>query len=463
MARRVEALVIGSGPGGYAAAIRLGQLAKRVALVEKERLGGECLNHACIPSKALISVARLVENLNRAEEIGVRSEGLRLDFRQVQLWKKRIVDGRASGIEYLCRENDVEVVYGEAVFRSPREIEVRGKSGSEVFNADRIIIAVGSKPIELPNFRFDGQLVLSSREALELEEVPGRLLVIGGGVVGSEIGSMYAMLGSHVTIVEMMDQILPGVDHELVSIVQRRLLRLGVTIHVKSSANGFRLVDGAARVQVGTPQGETLVDVDRILVSVGRAPNTSAIERAGVELDEKGYVRVDDHLQTSVPGTYAIGDITGPPLLAHKASHEGIVVAEEISGIEQKIDTVIPEVIYTEPEIATIGLTERKAKELGYTTVAGRFPFVASGRAQAANEKEGFVKVVGEKSSGSLLGIQIVGSGASELIGEGVLALKVGARIEDLSSAVHPHPTLSEALMEAAGNALGKAINIPNT
>ncbi len=463
MARRVEALVIGSGPGGYAAAIRLGQLAKRVALVEKERLGGECLNHACIPSKALISVARLIENINRAEEIGVRSEGLRLDFRQVQLWKKRIVDGRASGIEYLCRENDVEVVYGEAVFRSPREIEVRGKSGSEVFNADRIIIAVGSKPIELPNFRFDGQLVLSSREALELEEVPGRLLVIGGGVVGSEIGSMYAMLGSHVTIVEMMDQILPSVDHELVSIVQRRLLRLGVTIHVKSSANGFRLVDGAARVQVGTPQGETLVDVDRILVSVGRAPNTSAIERAGVELDEKGFVRVDDHLQTSVPGTYAIGDITGPPLLAHKASHEGIVVAEEISGIEQKRDTVIPEVIYTEPEIATIGLTERKAKELGYTTVAGRFPFVASGRAQAANEKEGFVKVVGEKSSGSLLGIQIVGSGASELIGEGVLALKVGARIEDLSSAVHPHPTLSEALMEAAGNALGKAINIPNT
>jgi len=463
MARRVEALVIGSGPGGYAAAIRLGQLAKRVALVEKERLGGECLNHACIPSKALISVARLVENLNRAEEIGVRSEGLRLDFRQVQLWKKRIVDGRASGIEYLCRENDVEVVYGEAVFRSPGEIEVRGKSGSEVFNADRIIIAVGSKPIELPNFRFDGQLVLSSREALELEEVPGRLLVIGGGVVGSEIGSMYAMLGSHVTIVEMMDQILPSVDHELVSIVQRRLLRLGVTIHVKSSANGFRLVDGAARVQVGTPQGETLVDVDRILVSVGRAPNTSAIERAGVELDEKGFVRVDDHLQTSVPGTYAIGDITGPPLLAHKASHEGIVVAEEISGIEQKRDTVIPEVIYTEPEIATIGLTERKAKELGYTTVAGRFPFVASGRAQAANEKEGFVKVVGEKSSGSLLGIQIVGSSASELISEGVLALKVGARIEDLSSAVHPHPTLSEALMEAAGNALGKAINIPNT
>jgi dihydrolipoamide dehydrogenase len=462
MPRRVETLVIGAGPGGYVAAIRLGQLGKQVTLIEKERLGGECLNHACIPSKALIYVARLIEHLKKAQDIGVKTDGLRLDFRQVQSWKKSVVDRLSSGIEFLCKKNNVEVIYGEAVFQSPKEVQVGSKSGSETFGADKIIIAVGSKPIELPNFRFDGQLVLNSREALELEEVPGRLLVIGGGVVGLEIGSMYAMLGSRVTIVEMTDQILPGTDPDLVQIVQRRLLKRGVTIHVKSSAIGFKSINGAARVQIGTPQDEILVDVDRILLSVGRSPNTTAIERAGVELDKKGFVRVNEHLETSVPGTYAIGDITGPPLLAHKASHEGILVAEEISGIEQKAATAIPEAIYTEPEIASVGLTERKAKELGYTTVVGRFPFTALARAQAANEAEGFVKVVGDKSTGKLLGIQIVGSNASDLVSEGTIALKMGAKIEDLNTTIHPHPTLSEALMEAAGNALGKAINIPN-
>jgi dihydrolipoamide dehydrogenase len=462
MPRRVEALVIGAGSGGYVAAIRLGQLGKQVVLVEKERLGGECLNHACIPSKALISVARLIEHLNRAQEIGVKTDGLRLDFRQVQSWKKGIVDRLSSGVEFLCKKNNVEVIYGEAVFRSPKEVEVSSKSGSEIFSADKIVIAVGSKPIELPDFRFDRQLVLSSKEALELEEVPGRLLVIGGGVVGLEIGSMYAMLGSRVTIVEMTDQILPGIDPDLVQIVQRRLSKMEVTVHVKSSAIGFKPVNGTARVQIRTPQDEILVDVDRILLSVGRSPNTMAIERAGVELDKKGFIKVNEHLETSVPGIYAIGDITGPPLLAHKASHEGVLVAEEISGIEQGAATVIPEAIYTEPEIASVGLTERKAKELGYTTMAGRFPFSALGRAQAAKETEGFVKVVGDKSSGRLLGIQIVGPNASELVSEGALALKMGAKVEDLSTTVHPHPTLSEALMEAARNALGKAINIPN-
>jgi dihydrolipoamide dehydrogenase len=460
MVQKTEAVVLGSGPGGYVAAIRLGQLGKETILVEKDSLGGVCLNIGCIPSKSLIRVAKLKKRIEAAKQIGLEVSGIKIDFSKVQAWKQGVVNRLTSGIEYLCKGNNVKIIKGEGIFKGADELEVRTTSGTEAIETKNTVIATGSRPFELPSFKFDGTNILSSTEALDLEEIPKNFVVIGGGVTGLEMGTMYAELGSKVTVIEMLDQLLPGTDIDLVRIVERALRRLNVDYHVKSKAKEYRNGKVSAVLEDGR---EATFDADKVLVTVGRQPNSDRIglEKTGVKTDSHGYIQVDKRMQTNVAGIYAIGDVVGPPMLAHKASKEGIVAAEVVAGMNSEADfRAIAGVIFTDPEIATVGLTETQAKEKGYDPIVGKFPFTALGRALLAGDTEGFVKIVADKNSDLVLGVHIVGAEASDMISEGALAIEMGATLEDIGFTIHPHPTLPESIMEAAEAAKGKAIHI---
>ena len=460
MTQRTEAAVIGSGPGGYVAAIRLGQLGKETVLIEKESLGGVCLNIGCIPSKALIRVAKLKQRIEAAKQIGLEVTGVNVDFGKVQAWKQTVVDRLVSGVEYLLKGNNVQVMKGMAKFRTAHELEIVTPAGTEIVEAKNIVIATGSRYFDLPTFKFNGTTIISSTEALSLQQVPKKLAIIGGGVTGLEMGTMYTQLGCKVTIIEMLDQLLPGTDIDLVRIVERSLRKLGVEYHVKSKANEFR--DG--RVYATLEDGkEGIFEAEKVLVTVGRRPNTDGIglENTGMQIDSHGFIQVNKKMQTNIAGLYAIGDVVGPPMLAHKASKEGIVAAEVIGGMNSEADFhAIPGVIFTDPEIATVGLTESQAREKGYDPIVGKFPFSVLGRALLAGETEGFAKIVADKATKLVLGVHIVGSEASDMISEAVLAIEMGATLEDIGLTVHPHPTLPESVMEAAEAADGKAIHI---
>lgn len=460
MTLKAEAVVLGSGSGGYVGAIRLGQLGKETVLIEEDKLGGVCVNIGCIPSKALIRVAKLKKRLEAATQIGVEVSGLRIDLPKVQVWKQGVVDKLTSGIEYLCKGNNVKVIKGRGEFTGSHRLEVRTESGTENIEAKDTIIATGSRPFELPSFKFDGTHIISSTEALALQEVPKNFVVIGGGVTGLEMGTMYAQLGSKVTVIEMLEQLLPGTDIALVRVVERGLRKVGVDYHVKSKANEYQNGKVYATLEDGK---EAAFDADKVLVTVGRRPNSDRIglDRIGVETDSHGFIKVDKKMRTNVPGIYAIGDVVGPPMLAHKASKEGIVAAEVIAGMNSEADfRAIPGVIFTDPEIATVGLTETQAREQGFDPVVGRFPFTALGRALLAGETEGFTKIVADKSSDLVLGVHIVGAEASDMISEAALAIEMGATLEDIGFTIHPHPTLPESIMEAAEAAKGKPIHI---
>jgi dihydrolipoamide dehydrogenase len=461
MTRRTEVAVLGSGPGGYVAAIRLGQLGKETVLIEKEdKLGGVCLNVGCIPSKALIRVAKLKKQIDAAKQIGLEVSDARIDFAKVQTWKQSVVDRHTSGVEFLCKENNVSIIRGEGRFQSPHELEVRTESKTETIEAKNTVIATGSRPVEIPGFKFDGVHVITSTGALNMNEIPKNFVIIGGGVTGLEMGTTYAQLGSKVVIIEMLDQLLPGVDIDLVRIVERTFRRLGVEYHVKSKAKEYR--DG--KVFAVMEDGKDAVfPCDKVLVTVGRLPNSDNIglEKTGVKTESHGWILVDKKMQTNVSGIYAIGDVVGPPMLAHKASKEGIVVAEVIAGINSEADfRAIASAIFTDPEISSVGLTEAQAKEKGYDPVIGKFPFTALGRATIAGETEGFVKIIADKNSDLVLGVHIVGPEASDLISEAALAIEMGATLEDIAFTIHPHPTFPESLMEAAEAAKKKAIHI---
>ncbi len=460
MVQKAEAVVLGGGPGGYVAAIRLGKLGKETILVEKNNLGGVCLNIGCIPSKALIRVAKLKRRLEAARQIGVDVSGIKIDLPKVQAWKQGVVDKLTSGVDYLCKGNNVKIIKGTGTFNGSNGLEVKTASETEIIEAKNTIIATGSRPFELPSFKFDGTRIITSTEALSLTEVPRNLVVIGGGVTGLEIGTMYAELDSKVTVIEMLDQLLPGTDIDLVRIVERSLRRLGVEYHVKSKAKEYR--DGKVFTDLEDGK-EKSFEADKVLVTVGRRPNSDQIglEKAGVKTDSHGFIQVDTKMQTNIPGIYAIGDVVGPPMLAHKASKEGIVAAEVIAGMSSEADfRAIPGVIFTDPEIATVGLTEAQAKEKGHEPIVGKFPFTALGRALLAGETEGFVKIVADKNTDLVLGVHIVGDEASDIISEAALAIEMGATLEDIALTIHPHPTLPEAIMEASEAAKGKAIHI---
>lgn len=461
MAQKAEVVVIGGGPGGYVAAIRLGQLGKETVLVEKENLGGVCLNIGCIPSKALIRVAKLKNIVETAKQIGLEVGDVGVDMVKVQAWKESVVSRLVSGVEYLCKSNHVRIIKGEARFNGPYTVEVKSSTGTETIETKNTVIATGSRPMEISGFKFDGTTVVTTTEMLALRQVPKSLVVVGAGVSGLEMATMYAQLGSKVTVIELLDQLLPGVvmDAEIIKIVERAFRKLGIEYHVKSRAKEYREGKVFATLEDGK---EAAFPCDIVLVSVGRCPNSDqlGLEKAGVKTD-RGWIQVNKKLQTNVSGIYAIGDVIGPPLFAHKASKDGVVAAEVIAGLSSEADyRGVAWAIFTDPEIASVGLTEMQAKEKGYDPVVGKFPFTALGRALLAGESEGFVKIVADKESELVLGVHIIGPDASDLISEAALAVEMGATLEDIGFTIHPHPTLPEAIMEAAEAAKGKAIHI---
>ncbi len=446
------------------AAIRLGQLGVDTVLVEKDRLGGECLNYGCIPSKALISVGNLVHKVQSAERMGVYVDGLRVDAEKLQTWKQSVIDRLNRGIATLCKAVNVDVLYGSAAFLSPRELEVSSGDDRTILKAENVIIATGSEPIPLKGFDVDGERILYSSHALELQRIPKSMTVIGGGITGLEIGTMYAKLGTRVVVVELLEQLIPGLSLDLVRVIGRSLKRLDVEYHLRTKALSLEVSGDGVILDVETPEKRMKIESELLLISVGRRPRTAGLglDKAGVQVDSNGFIKVDRSMRTNVDGIYAIGDVIGIPYLAHKASKEGIVAAEAISGLPSEADyRAMPAAIFTDPEIATVGLSEEEAKEKGHEVLVGKFPFQASGRALTHGEADGFVKVVADRSSKEVLGVQIVGPEASDLISEAALAIEMGALVDDIGLTVHPHPTLPESLMEAAENALGKAIHIP--
>ena len=462
MTQRAEAVVIGGGPGGYVAAIKLGQLGKNAILIEKESLGGVCVNVGCIPSKALIRVAKLKNRLEAAKQVGLEVSDLKIDLAKVQTWKESVINRLVTGIDYLCKNNNVKIIKGEAKFASPHLVEVTTATGTETIETQNTIIATGSRPVQIPGFKFDGTDVITSTEMLALREVPRNLMIVGAGVTGLEMATMYAELGSKVTVIEMLDQLLPGVlsDREIIRVIERAFRRFAIEYYVKSRAKEYRDGKVYATLEDGK---EAVFTCDKVMVSVGRRPNSDhiALEKAGVKTDQHGWIQVDKKLLTNVPGIYAVGDVVGPPLFAHKASKDGIVAAEVIAGMDSQADyRAVAWAIFTDPEIASVGLTEEQAKQKGYDPIVGKFPFTALGRALLAGETEGFVKIVADKESKVVLGVHVIGPEASDIISEAALAIEMGATVEDIGFTIHPHPTLPEAIMEAAEAAKGTAIHI---
>ena len=462
---RTDAVVIGSGPGGYVAGIRLGQLGVKAVVVEREKPGGVCLNVGCIPSKALIHAAKTFDKIKHADEFGIKVAAPTIDWGATQKWKEGVTSKLAQGVKQLLKANGSELIEGDATLVTSRSVDVKKRDGQVTrVEAKSLILATGSRPIEIPGFKFDGKRVLDSTGALALTEVPKRLVVVGGGYIGLELGTVYAKLGSKVTVLEALPSILAGLDSECVQVVAKKLEKLGVEVMLNAKAKGFEDKGDRAVVSVELSGGQlATVDADKILVTVGRRPNTEGLDKIGVKLDAKGFVIVDKQQRTNVPGVYAIGDCATGVMLAHKASKEAEVAAEVIAGRKSEMDArTIPAVVFTDPEIATTGLTEDQAKAGGRNIKVGKVPFAAIGRALSVGDTEGFAKVIADADTEEILGIHVVGGGASDLISEAGLAIEMGAFLHDLSLTIHPHPTLPEALMEAAKAALGEAIHMVN-
>ncbi len=454
---KVENVVIGGGPGGYVAGIRLAQLGREVLVVEKKRLGGVCLNEGCIPTKALLSATDTIENIEKFKKAGI-DVSYKVDVDRLRVWKDSVVDRLVKGVEFLFRANGVGYLKARAEFVRPGVLMT--DTGEEIHYRNAII-ATGSRPAEIPGFSF-GDGIISSSEALDIREVPDRILIIGGGVIGLEMATIYSRLGSKVYVVELMDQILPGIDPDLVKVVEKNLRQRGVEIYTSSKAEGK---SGRGPYAVRISPGGKLIEVDRILLSVGRKPNSDGIglENLGELTDERGFVKTDGSMRTGVDGIYAIGDVRGMPMLAHKAHREGIIAAESIAGEGVEFENrVIPAVVYTSPEVATVGLSEAEARSKGLKVKVGRFPLAANGRAIGMMDYDGFVKIIVDGDTDAIVGAGIVAPHAGELIGELALAMELEATAFDVGFTIHPHPTISEAIMEAAEFVHGRAIHIVN-
>lgn len=462
--QKVEAVVIGAGPGGYVAGIRLGQLGKKTLVIEKAAPGGVCLNIGCIPSKALINAAKLYEKVSHGAEIGIHVDNLRVDLDRLQKWKESVVSKLTSGVRQLLKANGCDYRQGTATLLSPRTVRlVEPASGQEiVVETEHIIIATGARPVAVPTLPFDGNRVVDSTGALAFAEIPRRLVVVGAGYIGMEIGTLYAKFGSKVTFVEALPTILAGSDPECVQVVARKAKKLGMEILLGARAKG--LSEKGDSLMVETANGLVDLPADNVLVAVGRRPNIQDIglEIAGVKI-ANGFITVDRQMRTSVSNIFAIGDVVGQPMLAHKASKEAEVAAEVIAGKPAEMDAqVIPAVVFTDPEIASAGLTAEEAEKRGHKVKVGKFPFAALGRAIANLDTDGFTKLVTDVDSGLVLGVHMVGQGVGDLISEAALAIEMGAVADDIGMTIHPHPTLSEAIMEAAKAAKGEAIHILN-
>ncbi|TMQ19229.1 MAG: dihydrolipoyl dehydrogenase [Deltaproteobacteria bacterium] len=473
--QRFDAVVIGAGPGGYPAAIRLGQLKVKTAIIEREYIGGVCLNVGCIPSKAVIHASKMFDKLGHSEDIGISIPGKPvLDMARLQAWKNGVVGKLTSGVRTLLKANKVDIFEGSATLGKPgpdgHRITVKTASGEQTLIAKSVVIATGSRPIEIPGLTIDQKRIIDSTGALALDKVPPRLIVIGGGYIGLELGMAYAKFGSKVTVVEALPRLLGTMDKDCVAVVERKLRKMGVEVMLETRAKSWQDKGDRAVLTVELKDGKgtktATIDADKILLSIGRRPNSEnlGLDAAGVAVAKGGFIIADDHLRTNVPGIYALGDVIGGMMLAHKATKEGEVVAEIIAGHKAAFDVrTIPAVVFSDPEIASTGLTEDEARAKGHTDLkVGKFPFAALGRALSVNDTDGFVKVVADAKTGELLGVHIVGNGGSDLISEATLAIEMGAVADDLRLTIHPHPTLSEAMMEAAAAALGEAIHIVN-
>jgi dihydrolipoamide dehydrogenase len=457
-------LVIGAGPGGYVCAIRAGQLGIDTVIVEAGKPGGTCLNVGCIPSKALIHAAeeydRIVHLANGRNSLGIRTTKPELDLSQTIVWKDGIVGRLNSGVSGLLKRAKVKVVQGRARFRDGKTVEVETETGRQIIRAETVVIATGSAPVELPNLPFGGP-VISSTEALALTSVPDRLVVVGGGYIGLELGTAFAKMGSKVTVVEAQSRILPQYDAELTRPVSKRLQALGIEVMTGAKAKGLAKAGGTLLVEA-EDGSEASLAADKILVTVGRRPVTQGWGLDELVLDMDGpFIRIDERCQTSMRGIYAIGDVTGEPMLAHRAMAQGEMTAEIVAGHKRAWDKrSIPAVCFTDPEIVTVGLSPEAARRTDVDITVGQFPFSANGRAMTKLGEDGFVRVVARADNHLVLGIQAVGHGVSELAAAFGLALEMGARLEDIAGTIHAHPTQGEAFQEATLKALGHELHI---
>lgn len=462
-----DVVVVGSGPGGYVAAIRAGQLGFKTAIIEREALGGVCLNVGCIPSKAMITATHLLHKAQHDfKTMGLNIKGgIEVDMKKLVTWKQSVCDKMSGGVNQLLKGNSVTVIKGNAEFKNSKEITVKTTSGSDNITAKYFILATGSRPIEIPGFPFDEKDICSSTGALAFDEIPKRVVVIGGGYIGLEISSYLRKLGTEVTVIEANSSLLAGVvDPECAQVVTRKADKSGIIIKYGAKAKGQKKTKDGFEVTAEINGKDEIFKCDKILVTVGRRPNgdQANLNAAGIAVDERGFVKVDAQRRTHVSNIFAIGDLCGQPMLAHKASYEGVMVAEILSGANRVYDAkTVPAVVFTDPEIAAAGMTEVECKAKGFTDLLiSKFPFAANGRAVSMSETDGFVKMIADKKTHVLLGVHIVGPEASNLISEAVLAIEMGARLEDLALTIHPHPTLGETMMEAAEATLGHAIHI---
>ena len=449
-----DVVVIGSGPGGYVAAIRASQLGLKTALIEKGNLGGTCLNVGCIPSKALLySTEMLHFTKDKAANHGIQVDGVSVDLSQLMKRKDTVVNTLKGGVEMLVTKKGGKIFKGLGVIQSPGTVLVKQEDGEITLQTKHIIIATGSTPIELPFLPYDSETIVSSDQAIAFDSIPEKLAVIGASAIGLELGSVWARLGSEVTIVEYLPKIAPGFDDDICKISERVFKRQGLKFLTATEVTSADSYENKVVLKAQRKGKEVSIEADKVLVAVGRKPNTlnAGIEEAGVKVDEKGRIEIDHHFQSNIPGIYAIGDVVAGPMLAHKAEEEGVAVAEIIAGKAGHVNyDVIPGVIYTDPEIASVGLSEQQAQESGIEVNTGKFNLSANGRAISSDVTEGMVKVIADAKSDKLLGVQILAHNASELIAAAVTHMEYGGSAEDLARTIHAHPTLSESLKEAA-------------
>ena len=460
-----DLVVIGAGPGGYTAAIKAAQLGMKTAIVEKgKNLGGTCLNVGCIPSKALLSSSELFHEAQHGfKSHGIKGEGVTMDVAAMMKRKDGVVRKMARGIDYLMNKNGIEHVSGSGRIVNAGEIEVTGGEAARTLKTKRILIATGSSVSGLPFLEFDGETVLSSDHAIALGQAPESMIVIGGGAIGLELGSVWARLGTKVTVVEFLPRIAAMFDEDITQALQKLLQKQGLKFHLGTGVESAEKTKTGIKLTAAKGDKSLELEAEKVLVAVGRKPNTDGLgaTEAGVELDERGRIRTDAEWQTNVPGIYAIGDVIAGPMLAHKAEQEAVAAVERMAGKAGRVNyDTIPWVIYTAPEVAAVGLTEAEAKEKGHEVSVGAFPFQANGRAVAGAHADGLAKVIADKAAGRVLGAQILSANASELIAEAVLLMELGGNAEDLARTIHAHPTMSEGLREAAHMAMGEPLHI---
>ena len=459
MSIKTEVLVIGSGPGGYVAAVRAAKAGREVTIVEEDSLGGVCLNHGCIPTKTLIHSSNYFSTLKALEEMGIEVSEAKVNFEKMMNHKDVVVKKLSLGIKNLLKKHGVEFIQGKAVFDSEKSVRIEGKSDVTAIEFDKAILAMGSKPIEIPGFDFS-EGILSSRDILKLKAVPKSLAIIGGGYIGTEMATVFGKLGSKVTIIEATDKLVGVMDPEIVKVVADKLKNFDVSVLLSESAKGFSKKGDNFIVEL---ESSKALEVEKVLVVVGRKPNTADcnIEKANINLTEKGFVSVDDSMRTSNEHIFAVGDVGSGPMLAHNAIAQAKVVGDVLAGENAKYNhRFVPSVVFNDPELASVGFSEEEAKAKGYDIDVVKFPLAALGKAQAMKEPEGFIKLIAEKGSGLLLGFHAAGAHMSSVVGEAALALEMGATAFDIAGTIHPHPTISEGLMEAAEMLINKSVHV---